>query len=98
MIIQWENGDKISTNIEFQQRIIEEMEKERQGKSQHERRKPTDNEVIKGVGEEKEYKHHIVEPRDSKTWYLDGKRVGSLSNLSKSYTMNVETHDIGFDL
>ena len=30
MIIQWENGEKISTNIEFQQRIIEEIEKERQ--------------------------------------------------------------------
>jgi hypothetical protein len=30
MIIQWENGEKISTNIEFQQRIIEEIEKEKQ--------------------------------------------------------------------
>ena len=28
MIIQWEKGEKISTNIEFQQRIIEEIEKE----------------------------------------------------------------------
>jgi hypothetical protein len=32
MIIQWENGEKISTSIEFQQGIIEEMEKERQGR------------------------------------------------------------------
>jgi len=30
MIIQWENGEKISTDIELQQRIIEGMEKERQ--------------------------------------------------------------------
>jgi hypothetical protein len=30
MIIQWENGEKISTDIELQQRIIEEMERERQ--------------------------------------------------------------------
>lgn len=37
MIIQWENGEKISTNIQFQRRIIEEMEKERQGS------KPKDN-------------------------------------------------------
>ena len=30
MIIQWENGEKISTDIEFQQTIIEGMERERQ--------------------------------------------------------------------
>ena len=66
--------------------------------SGNERRKPTDNKVIRGLGERKEYKHHIIEPRDSKTWYCDGEKVGSLSNLSKRYAMNVETHDIGGDL
>ena len=43
MIIQWENGEKISTNIELQQRIIEEMEKERQ---ERERLEPKDNVTI----------------------------------------------------
>ena len=40
MIIQWENGKKISTDIEVQQRIIEGMEKERQ---ERERLEPKDN-------------------------------------------------------
>jgi len=40
MIIQWENGEKISTDIELQQRIIEDMEIERQ---QSKRLEPKDN-------------------------------------------------------
>ena len=30
MTIQWDNGEKISTTVEFQQSIIEGMERERQ--------------------------------------------------------------------
>ena len=45
MIIQWENGEKISTGIEFQQRIIEGMEREEQERERQEsiRLEPKDN-------------------------------------------------------
>jgi len=53
MIIQWENGEKISTDIELQQRIIEDMEIERQ---QSKRLEPKDNINRKKITEE----HHIL--------------------------------------
>lgn len=66
--------------------------------SGHERRKPTDNVVIRSGGAV-EYENNIIDyDPHSLSWVLNGKRVGSLSNLSKALGLNKETHDIGFHL
>ena len=66
--------------------------------SGHERRKLTDNLVIKSGGAV-EYEKNIIDyDHHSLSWVLNGKVVGSLSNLSKALRLNKETHDIGFHL
>jgi len=52
MIIQLENGKKILTTIEQQQRIIERMEKERQ---ERERLEPKDNINLKNIKEKHQF-------------------------------------------
>ncbi len=66
--------------------------------SGHERRKPTDNLVIRRGGVV-EYKSNIIDyDSNSLSWVLRGKQVGSLSSLSMALGLNKETHDIGFYL
>jgi len=64
----------------------------------HERRTLNDNRVIKGGGIVMYKNNKIHYDFKSKSWILDGKIEGSLSNLSKVVGLNVDTHDIGFFL
>ena len=66
--------------------------------SGHRRRKPSDNLVIKSGGPVRYLDKVVHYDSELATWTLNGKPVGSLSNLSKALKLNVETHDIGFYL
>jgi len=66
--------------------------------SGHYRRRPSDNFVVKSGGPV-EYEGKIIDyDPDSVSWILNGKRIGTLSILSKALGLNRETHDIGFFL
>jgi len=67
-------------------------------RSGHQRRERSDNETIV-IGEPLQYQGHIIEyDLEVKSWILDGKLVGSISDLSRKLGLYRETHDIGLYL
>ncbi len=72
------------------------MGEEIRNDSGHIKRKPSDNRVIKSGGQVR-YEGNIIDyDSNSGYWILNGKQVGSLSNLCKALGLNKETHQIGF--